>query len=50
VEKKKILEHLFLKCKRLEGLFEVLNRLFQVFGEDFSEEVFIGGVKYNFSK
>lgn len=44
------LEHLFLKCKRLEGLFDALSRLFQALGEEFSEEVFIGGVKYNFSK
>ncbi len=45
--KEENLEHLFLKCKRLEGLFDVLNRLFQAFGEEFSEQVFIGGVKYN---
>lgn len=44
------LEHLFLKFKRLEGLFDVFCRLFQAFGEEFSEQVFIGGVKYNFSK
>ncbi|KAK3575560.1 hypothetical protein QTP86_029564, partial [Hemibagrus guttatus] len=47
---KEDLEHLVLKCQRLEGLFKLLESWFQKFDEDFSEKVFIGGVKYRFSK
>lgn len=39
------LEHLFLRCRRLEGLF---NSWFQAFDEPFIEKVFIGRVKYRF--
>lgn len=31
--KEENLEHLFLKCKRLNGLFDVLSRLFHAFDE-----------------
>lgn len=44
------LEHLFLKCKRLGNLFELLRIWFQRFEEDFSDKVFIGGLKYRFIK
>lgn len=42
------LEHLFLKCNRLQGLFNLLEICFRRFNEDFSEVVFIGGLKYSF--
>lgn len=43
------LEHLFLRCNRLKGLFNLLDRWFRAFDEKFLEEVFIGGVMYRFS-
>ncbi len=39
-------EHLFLRCSRLGSLFRLLNAWFRGFGEEFSNEVFIGGLKY----
>lgn len=42
------LEHLFLKFKRLKGLFDLLKRWVQAFDEEFSEGVFIWGVMYRF--
>jgi len=42
------LEHLFLRCNRLKGLFNLLDRWFQAFDEKFLEEVFIGGVMDRF--
>lgn len=43
------LEHLFLKCGRLQEFFIFLKDLFKEFGEDFSDRIFIGGVKYRYS-
>lgn len=42
------LEHLFLKCIRLNNLFDLLITLFQGFTEEFSDQIFIGGLKYRF--
>lgn len=42
------LEHLFLKCNRLNDLFELLVTWFQGFAEEFSDKIFIGGLKYRF--
>ncbi len=44
------MEHLFVKCERLKGLFKLLKNWFGRFDEAFSDKVFIGGVKYIFSK
>lgn len=41
------LEHLFFKCKRLKGVFDLLKRWFQAFDEELSG-VFIWGVMYRF--
>ncbi len=38
-------EHLFLRCSRLGSLFRLLNVWFRGFGEEFSNEDFIGGLK-----
>lgn len=43
------LEHLFLKCGRLQEFFNFLKDLFKEFGEDFSDRIFIGVVKYKYS-
>jgi len=48
--KKEDLEHLFLKCERLKGLFNLIGSWFRKFDEEFSEMVFIGGIKYSFLK
>jgi len=42
------LEHLFLKCERLQSLFNLLKEWFRKFDQDFSDKVFIGGLKYSF--
>ncbi len=42
----KKLEHLFLRCSRLGSLFRLLNAWFRGFGEEFSNEIFTGGLKY----
>lgn len=42
-------EHLFLHCKHLEGLFRLLTEWFRELGEDFSECVFIRSEKYKVS-
>ncbi len=39
------IEHLFLRCSRLQGLFCFLGVLFRHFDEEFSDKVFIGGMK-----
>lgn len=46
---KEDIDHLFLKCSRLERFFDMLKSLFGKFDEDFSAKIFIGGVKYSFS-
>jgi len=40
------IEHLFLRCLRLGGLFKLFDSWFQGFGEEFSQKVFVGGLKY----
>lgn len=47
---KEELEHLFLKCERLKGIFKLLRSWFRQFNDNFSDKVFIGGIKYTFSK
>ncbi len=39
--------HAFMHCYRLKPLFEVLKKLFELFGETFSMQNFIFGVKYS---
>ena len=39
-------EHLFLRCDRLGGLFLFLKSCFDAFHEEFSNRVFIAGVRY----
>ena len=41
------LTHLFLHCKRLEGLFHWFREALGGFGEGFSESLFISGPKYS---
>lgn len=39
--------HCFLECDRLSFLFELLQQMFQLFGEVFSKQDFIFGFRYN---
>lgn len=42
-------EHLFIQCERLRGLFYFLEVCFESMGEEFSYKVFISGPKYKVS-
>ncbi len=42
--------HLFLDCFRLEGMFNFLTQVFIKFGENFSHQIFISGPIYLFQE